>query len=95
MCVADWLTIQARLLLLKGYAAWLSRLQELELLDAHALIPLVKGAQLSEALDTKVGPWMKAAMDMAMEWQLRNPDVINPADGIAEVVRRKKELGLT
>ena len=74
---------------------WLSRLQELDLLDAHSLIPLVKGNQLSKALGTKPGPWMKAAMDMAMEWQFRNPEATDPSDGVAEVLRRKEELGLT
>ena len=94
-CAGDWLTTQARLLLLKEYATWLSRMQELDLLEAHSLIPLVKGDQLSKALDTRTGPWMKAAMDMAMEWQLRNPEATDPSEGIAEVVRRKEELGLT
>lgn len=82
-------------MLLKDYAMWLSRLQELDLLDAHSLIPLVKGNQLSKALGTKPGPWMKAAMDMAMEWQFRNPEATDPSDGVAEVLRRKEELGLT
>lgn len=93
--IGNWLTTQARFLLLKDYATWLSRLQELELLDAHSLTPLVKGNQLSKALKTKTGPWMKAAMDMAMEWQLRNPAATDPSGAIAEVVRRKEELGLT
>lgn len=58
------------------------------------LKPIVNGNQLSKALDTKSGPWMKKALDIAMEWQLRNPGETDPAGGIAEVVERKSELGI-
>ena len=80
--------------ILDGYACWLSNLQALDLLDVDRLKPIVNGNQLSKALGTKSGPWMKKALDIAMEWQLRNPDEIDPAGGIAEVVKRKRELGL-
>ena len=93
--IEDRLTTQARLSLLTDYATWLSRLHELDLLDAYSLIPLVKGDQLYKALNTEAGPWMKAAMDMAMEWQLRNPDATDPDEGIAEVMKQKEKLGLT
>ena len=79
---------------LGGYACWLSNLQALDLLDVDRLKPIVNGNQLSKALSTKSGPWMKKALDIAMEWQLRNPEATDPAGGIAEVVERKGELGI-
>ena len=60
----------------------------------NRLKPIVNGNQLSKALCTKSGPWMKKALDIAMEWQLRNPEETDPAGGIAEVVERKRELDM-
>ena len=79
---------------LDGYARWLSNLQALNLLQVDRLKPIVNGNQLSEALGTESGPWMKKALDIAMEWQLRNPEETDPAGGIAEVIERKGELGI-
>ena len=76
------------------YAIWLNNIGSLDLLDVDRLKPLVNGNQISRAIGGgHVGPWMKKAMDIAMEWQLRNPDISDPAGGIDEVLRRKKELG--
>ena len=70
-------------------------LRSLNLLDVDKLTPLVKGDQLCQALGgIKSGPWLKRALDMTMEWQLRNPDQTDPAGGISEVVERRKELSL-
>ncbi|MCJ1277533.1 CCA tRNA nucleotidyltransferase, mitochondrial [Puttea exsequens] len=81
--------------LLDGYAKWLSYLEKLNLLDVDQLKPTVNGKQVSEALGgPKSGPWMKKALDIAFEWQLRNPDESDPTGGITEVVERKGELGL-
>ena len=80
--------------MLDGYARWLSNLEALNLLDVDLLKPIVNGNQLSEALGIKNGLWTKRALDIAMEWQLRNPEETDPAGGIAEVVERKWELGI-
>ena len=53
------------------------------------------GNQLSKALGVKSGPWMKKALDITMEWQLRNADQTDTAGAIAEVIARKQELGIT
>jgi len=92
---ADLLTTLVEQEILSGYVSWLSHLRDLDLLDVDQLKPIVNGNLLSEALGKpKAGPWMKKAVDIAMEWQLRNPEETDPAGGIAEVVERKKELGL-
>ena len=59
------------------------------------MVPIVNGHQLKQALgNPKGGPWMTKAMEMVIRWQLRNPDNRSEDDAVAEVLRRKKELGL-
>ena len=93
-CGSTKLTASESRKVLNDYATWLSDLDSLKLLDVDQLKPIVNGKDLSKALGTKTGPWMKKALDIAMEWQLRNLEETDPAGGIAEVVERKKELGL-
>ena len=76
------------------YALWLENIQKLDLGNAYSLKPLVNGNQLAAALGVKSGPWTKRALEIAMEWQFRNPEAILPEGGIAEVLERKGELGL-
>ncbi len=72
--------------LVEEYARWMSHLESLDLLDVDKLVPLVKGDQLSKALGgIKKGPWLKQALDIAMEWQLRNPLETDPSGGVEEV----------
>ena len=89
------LTILARQSVSEAYAAWLSSLQSLDLLDVDRLKPMVHGDQLAKKLGVASGPWVKKALDIAFEWQLRNPDRTDTAGAIAEVVERKRELGIT
>ena len=81
--------------ILDSYAKWVMYLHEQDLLDVDHLKPIIDGKQLSKALDVKPGPWMKNALDVAMEWQLRNPDQKDPAGAIAEVKERKHEFGIS
>ena len=84
-----------RLEILKQYAAWLTHISKMDLLNAFALRPIVDGKQLMHALGTKSGgPWLMAALKMVMEWQLRNPEERDPDLAIAEVLSRRSELGL-
>lgn len=52
--------------------------------------PMVKGTDLAKAMDLKPGPWMKDALEEVMAWQLRNPDITDPAQAIEEVKKNKK-----
>jgi len=57
--------------------------------------PIVDGKQLMETFGKKSGgPWMVAALNMIMEWQLRNPGNNAPEEAISEVKERRKELGI-
>lgn len=77
----------------RQYALWMSELRSLDLLNVDKLVPIVKGDQICEALgNIKKGSWLKEALDIAMEWQLRNPHETDPSGGITEVLQRKHEL---
>lgn len=80
--------------LLDSYAAWLSGLMHLDLLNAHQLKPIVNGTQICSALAAEPGPWIKKALDIALAWQLQNPDETSPEGCIEEIIQRKKELDL-
>lgn len=92
------LTIQFSLIsverqsILSRYASWLSEIKSLKLLDAHALKPLVNGNQIMKALEKKGGPWIAKALEIAIEWQLRNPAETDEKACIEEIVLRRKEL---
>ncbi|KAL8682097.1 MAG: hypothetical protein Q9186_001802 [Xanthomendoza sp. 1 TL-2023] len=80
--------------LLEGYAAWLSELEYMDLLEVYQLKPLITGDRLAKALEEKPGPWMTKALEMVVAWQLRNPDESDAEAAISEVREKKKELGL-
>jgi len=80
--------------ILKGWQQLLDHLEETDLMEAPNLKRLVDGRQLSTALGAKPGKWMTKAMDVAMEWQLRNPGVTDPAGAVEAVRERRDELGI-
>ncbi len=62
-------------------------------MDAPFIRSIIDGKQLCIALGgVKPGVWMRPALDVCMEWQLRNPGVPDPAGAIDEVRRRSDEL---
>lgn len=71
---------------LDGYSSWLSHLSSLKLLDIDQLKPIVDGDELMKAFNRKGGKWVSAALESVMKWQLRNPDRIDAAGAIAEVM---------
>ena len=80
--------------ILNQYATWLSIIKDQDLLDVCALKPIVDGKRLQKELNRKPGPWMAAALDMAMEWQLRNPEETEPNGAIEEILVKHKELDI-
>lgn len=92
--VDSYLKYAGRQDLLDSYAAWLSGLAHLDLLNVHQMKPIINGKQICAALAAKPGPWTKQALDIALGWQLRNPDETSPNGCLEEVLRRKNELDL-
>ncbi|KAI4743630.1 poly A polymerase C-terminal region-like protein [Aureobasidium sp. EXF-12298] len=70
---------------LSAFTNFLEYVQELDLLDAYALKPILDGKALTKALGVPTGPWMKDALDVVMRWQLRNPGKKDVAEAIEEV----------
>ncbi|KAF9635164.1 hypothetical protein BFW01_g6059 [Lasiodiplodia theobromae] len=71
--------------IISSYSKWFEHIQKLNLTEAYALKPLLDGKTLAKALETPPGPWMKSALDVVMAWQLRNPDITDPAGAVEEV----------
>jgi tRNA nucleotidyltransferase (CCA-adding enzyme) len=70
---------------LSAFTNFLEYVQELDLLDAYSLKPILDGKALTKALGVPTGPWMKDALDVVMRWQLRNPGKKDTAEAIQEV----------
>ncbi|KAI4727603.1 poly A polymerase C-terminal region-like protein [Aureobasidium sp. EXF-10728] len=70
---------------LSAFSNFLEYVQELDLLDAHTLKPILDGKALTKALGVPTGPWMKDALDVVMRWQLRNPGKKDTAEAVEEV----------
>ena len=79
---------------LQGWQNFLDHLIELDVFDAPSLKRLLDGRTLAQALDMKPGKWTGHALDICMEWQLRNPGETDPVGAIEEVRKRRKELGI-
>ncbi|KAH8728667.1 hypothetical protein GQ44DRAFT_724120 [Phaeosphaeriaceae sp. PMI808] len=76
--------------ILRSYAAFVTHLDKLNILDVDTLKSLLKGTDLAKALGTKPGPWMKDALDVVMAWQLRNPDS-KDANAAIEAVKAPRD----
>ena len=76
--------------LLARYSSWLSRLEQLEILETHAMRPLIDGDCIAKAVGRDRGPWMKEAIEVVIRWQLRNPGKADSLSALAEVISRFK-----
>ncbi|KAF2838754.1 poly A polymerase C-terminal region-like protein [Patellaria atrata CBS 101060] len=76
----------------KGYASFLARIKDLDLLEAYNFKHLVDGKQLASALGIPPGPWMKKTLDLVMSWQLAHPEVTDPA-AVLEEMKAQRDSG--
>ena len=67
-------------------------MENLQVLEAYKLRPIIDGTALSKALSIKPGPWMKPALNVVMQWQLKNPDKTDTAEVIEEIREKQGEL---
>lgn len=75
------------------WQSFIDHLEAMDVMDAPSIKPILTGTELSKALGgVKPGPWMKPALDVCMEWQLRNPGVEDATGAIEEVKKRSEEL---
>jgi len=66
---------------------------DMDVMDAPLLKLLVNGDELKAALGgIKPGMWMKPALDVCIEWQLRNPGSEDKEAAINEVRMKRTEL---
>ena len=74
------------------WQAFLDHLEEMNVMDAYSIKPLINGSRLSQAIGAKPGMWMKEALDVCMAWQLRHPEASEHSGAIEEVRSRSEEL---
>jgi hypothetical protein len=79
---------------LENFVAFLRRLEKFDILEAYSLKPLLDGNRLCKELQAGPGPWVKGALDVVMEWQLRHPGQMDPRAAVIEVEKRRTELGI-
>lgn len=75
------------------WQTFIDHLESMNVMDAASLKSIIDGTHLSKALGVKPGIWMKPALDVCMEWQLRNPGMTDP-EGAIEEVRKRKDLNI-
>ncbi|KAK2753138.1 CCA tRNA nucleotidyltransferase, mitochondrial [Arachnomyces sp. PD_36] len=80
---------------LQSYDKLFTYIRNHDLIDVVSLKPLVRGQELKEALGVKQGPWVTSALEMVINWQLRNPTRSDKEGALEEVVKRKDELDLS
>ncbi|TAQ86974.1 hypothetical protein B7494_g4709 [Chlorociboria aeruginascens] len=66
------------------WQAFIDHLEGMGLMDASSFKSIADGKTLCQRLGSKPGTWVKLALDVCMEWQLRNPDITDPAGAIEE-----------
>lgn len=76
---------------MNDYLKILKFLEEQNLLEVNNLKPLVNGRDMIKALDSKAGAWLTTALEITVEWQIRNPDRTDAEGAIEEAIRRKDE----
>lgn len=70
----------------------MSYIEWVDLLDVTSMKPMLDGKQLCKVLGEKPGPWMKPALDILLQYQLRNPEETEAGEAIEEVRRERKRL---
>ncbi|KAL2070394.1 hypothetical protein VTL71DRAFT_13420 [Oculimacula yallundae] len=72
---------------------FIDHLENMDIMDAPAERSIIDGKMLQKELGgIKPGVWMRPALDVVMEWQLRNPGVTNYEGALEEVRKRSEEL---
>jgi len=79
---------------LAEWQRFLDHLVELDVVDAPSIKRIVDGRILAKELGVKPGKWTGPALEIAMAWQLRNPDATDYSGAVEEVRKQKEELGI-
>ena len=72
---------------LAEYTKFLCILEDLGLLDAHQVKPIVNGSRLSEEVGRKPGPWLTEALREMVLWQFSNPHITDTSTAAREALR--------
>lgn len=82
--------------LFQEWQNFIDHLEKMQLMDAPSIKPIIDGKQLSKELGgVKPGIWMRPALDLCMEWQLRHPEADDYGGAVEQVKQRREELNIT
>ncbi|KAL1969757.1 hypothetical protein VTN77DRAFT_8310 [Rasamsonia byssochlamydoides] len=79
---------------IREYDEFLSYVAKENLLEVDSLRPIVNGGEIKNALGASSGPWMSAAMEMVIRWQLLHPEISDKEKALEELRNRRAELGI-
>lgn len=79
---------------LREWQLFLDHLQELDVMEAPAMKRIIDGTQLAKIMGVNPGRWMTKALEVCIAWQLRHPNVTDPAGAVEEVKSKRQELGV-
>jgi hypothetical protein len=81
--------------LLEGWQGFVDHVEKMDLMKvATEPLPLSGKVLLAALGNIKPGKWTANALNICMEWKLRNPDSTNIEEAIEEVKKRRVELGI-
>ncbi|KAK2745402.1 CCA tRNA nucleotidyltransferase, mitochondrial [Myotisia sp. PD_48] len=86
--VPQILTCPLVLAVFKNFHNALRFLEQENLLGVVDLRPLINGHTIAKALNKTPGPWMANAMEIIVEWQIRNPDRTDVNEALEEVKKK-------
>ncbi|APA12836.1 hypothetical protein sscle_10g076060 [Sclerotinia sclerotiorum 1980 UF-70] len=80
--------------LFSEWQQFIDHLRDLDVMEAPAIRGIIDGKILSKALGVRPDMWMGPALNVCMEWQLRNPNSTDAEAAIEEVRKRRQELNI-
>lgn len=80
---------------LDGWQKFIDHVEKMNLMKVATEPNPVNGKQLLKALgNIKTGKWIADALNVCMEWKLRNPNATSSEGAIEEVKKKRMELGI-
>jgi hypothetical protein len=76
----------------RDYEKLLLYIEEQDMLEVDSVRPFMDGNSVREALDVPKGPGIARAMELVVEWQVRNPGNQEVKEAISWLAERKGEL---
>ena len=81
-------------LVFQEFDAFLTYLENEDLLEVSELRPIANGKEISAAFGLPNGRWLASALEMLISWQLLNPKSLDKEEALEVLKSRRAELGI-